>query len=167
MAKALRAKVITTAGSEAKLARCRELGADGIINYKTEDVDARLKELAPQGVNVWWETLSDVNFDRAVANLSPRGRMIIMAGRQSRLLFPVGPFYVKGCALHGFAMFNATADEQRTAAEDINRWHAAGQLKANIDRVLSLEETATARRLQEESTTGKSGALTGKIVLKV
>jgi NADPH:quinone reductase len=167
MAKALRAKVITTAGSEAKLARCRELGADGIINYKTEDVDARLKELAPQGVNVWWETLSDVNFDRAVANLSPRGRMIIMAGRQSRPLFPVGPFYVKGCALHGFAMFNATADEQRTAAEDINRWHAAGQLKANIDRVLSLEETATAHRLQEESTTGKSGALTGKIVLKV
>lgn len=167
MAKALGARVVTTAGSPEKVTMCRELGADLAINYLSEDVDARIKEFAPQGVNVWWETLSDVDFDRAVAQLAPRGRMVIMAGRQSRPTFPVGPFYVKGCSLYGFAMFNATAAEQQAAADDINRWLAAGKLRANIDRVLTLDDAAAAHRLQEESTTGKKGTLSGKIVLRI
>jgi NADPH2:quinone reductase len=79
----------------------------------------------------------------------------------------VGPFYVKGCSLFGFAMFNASAEEQRAAAEDINRWLAGGKIKANVDRVLPLEEAAAAHRLQEENTLHKAGTLTGKIVLKV
>ena len=80
--------------------------------------------------------------------------------------FPVGPFYVKGCHLFGFAMFNATPDEQRAAADDINRWLADGKLKPRIDRVLPLAEAAAAHRLQEESTVGKAGTLAGKIVMK-
>lgn len=166
MAKALGARVITTAGSPEKVALCRELGADDIIDYKQEDVAARIKEIAPQGINVWWETLREPDFDKAVGVLAPRGRMVIMAGREARPPFPVGPFYVKGCSLFGFAMFNASADEQRAAANDINAWVAAGKLKANIDRVLPLAEAAAAHRLQEENTIGKAGTLTGKIVLK-
>ena len=92
--------------------------------------------------------------------------MILMAGREARPPFPVGPFYVKGCSLFGFAMFNATPDEQRAAADDINRWLAEGKLKANIDRVLPLSEAAAAHRLQEENTLHKAGTLAGKIVLK-
>ena len=45
----------------------RMTGADLAINYKTEDVPARVKEFAPDGVNVWWETLREPNFDRTVA----------------------------------------------------------------------------------------------------
>lgn len=166
MAKAIGARVVTTAGSDEKVAAARALGADLAINYKTEDVPARVKEFAPDGVNVWWETLREPDFDRTVSLLAPRGRMILMAGRDARPPFPVGPFYVKGCRLHGFAMFNATTDELRAAAADINRWLADGKLKSRIDRVLPLAETATAHRLQEESTVGKSGALAGKIVVK-
>ena len=136
------------------------------INYKTEDVAARVKEIAPEGVNVWWETLREPNFDQTVALFAPRGRMILMAGRDARPTFPVGPFYVKGCRLHGFAMFNATPDEQRAAAEDINRWLAEGKLKPRIDRVLPLDQAAAAHRLQEENTIGKAGTLAGKIVIK-
>jgi hypothetical protein len=44
---------------------------------------------------------------------------------------------------------------------------AAGKLKAQIDRVLPLAQTADAHRLQEESTIKKSGALAGKIILKL
>ena len=113
MAKAIGARVITTAGSDEKVKPCRELGADVAINYKTEDVPARVKEFAPDGVNVWWETLREPDFDATVPLLAPRGRMILMAGRDARPAFPVGPFYVKGCHLYGFAMFNATPDEQR------------------------------------------------------
>jgi NADPH:quinone reductase len=166
MSKALGARVITTAGSDAKVALCRERGADAAINYKTEDVAARVKEFAPAGINVWWETLREPNFDQTVALLAPRGRMILMAGRDARPTFPVGPFYVKGCSLHGFAMFNATPDEQRAAAEDINRWLTERKLKPCIDRVMPLDAAAAAHRLQEENTIGKAGTLAGKIVVK-
>ncbi|MGD1088258.1 MAG: zinc-binding dehydrogenase [Verrucomicrobiota bacterium] len=61
---------------------------------------------------------------------------------------------------------NSSPDELRAAADDINRWMAAGKLKAQIDRVLPLAQTTDAHRLQEESTIKKTGALAGKIVLK-
>ena len=166
MAKALGARVITTAGSDEKVAECRKLGADLALNYQTDDVDAQVREFAPGGVDVWWETLREPNFERTVPLLALRGRMIVMAGREAKPMFPVGPFYVKDCALHGFAMFNAPADEQRVCAEQINRWLAEGKLRARIDRVLPLAQTAEAHRLQEENTIGKQGTLAGKIVLK-
>jgi NADPH2:quinone reductase len=166
MAEALGARVITTAGSEEKAGRCRKLGADLAVNYQKENVDAAIKSFAPGGVNVWWETLREPDFDRVAGHLAARGRMIVMAGREARPPFPVGPFYVKDCSLHGFAMFNASPDEQRAAAADINRWLAEGKLKANIDRVLTFAQTAAAHRLQEENTLGKAGTLTGKIVLR-
>ena len=166
MAKAIGARVVATAGSAKKVEICRQLGADFVINYKTQNVEVELKSIAPAGVNVWWETLREPNFDLAVGALSARGRMIVIAGREARPSFPVGPFYVKGCSLHGFVMFMASPKEQQDAAEDINRWLAEGKLKANIDRVMPLSQAAAAQRLQEESTIGHSGALAGKIVLK-
>jgi len=166
MSRAIGARVVTTAGSDGKVAACRELGAELAINYKTDDVAARIKEFAPDGVNLWWETLREPNFDQTVELLAPRGRMVLMAGRDARPPFPVGPFYVKGCQFFGFAMFNATPDEQRAAADDINRWLLAGKIKPRIDRALPLEETPAAHRLQEESTVGKSGTLAGKIVIR-
>jgi NADPH2:quinone reductase len=166
MSKAIGARVITTAGSDEKVVECRQIGADAAINYKTEDVPARVKELAPNGVNVWWETLREPNFEVAVPLLAARGRFILMAGRDARPTFPVGPFYVKGCSLHGFAMFNATPDEQGAAAADINRWLAEGKIKPHIDRIMPLDQAAAAHRLQEENTIGKAGTLAGKIVIK-
>jgi NADPH2:quinone reductase len=166
MAKALGARVITTGGSDAKVAHARELGADVAINYKTEDVEGIVKKVAPGGVNVFWETLREPNFDRIVSYLSERGRIVLMAGRDARPAFPVGPFYVKGCSLLGFVMFKATPGEQRAAAEDMNRWFAAGKLRAQIDRVLPLSQAAEAHRLQEQATVHRSGAIGGKIVLK-
>ncbi len=166
MAKAAGARVITTAGSDEKVAACKRLGADLAVNYKTQEVDAAIKSFAPDGVNVWWETLREPDFERAIPLLAMRGRMILMAGREAKPAFPVGAFYTKDCSLFGFAMFNSAAAEQRAAAADINRWMSEGKLKAQIDRVMPLAETAAAHRLQEESTIQKSGALTGKIVLK-
>jgi NADPH:quinone reductase len=166
MAKILRARVITTAGSAEKAELCRQLGADLAVNYKTEDVDAAIKTFAPEGVNVWWETLREPNFERTIPLLAMRGRMVVMAGRDAKPVFPVGPFYVKDCSLHGFAMFNASVREQRHAANAINRWVTEGKLKSRIDRVLPLSQAAEAHRLQEASTIQKTGALAGKIVLK-
>jgi len=166
MAKAAGARVIATAGSDERVAKARGFGADLVLNHRTQAVAAAVKEFAPGGVNVFWETQREPDFDQAVPLLAPRGRFVLMAGREARPVFPVGPFYVKDCSLHGFAMFNATPDEQRACAADLNRWLAAGRLRANIDRLLPLDRAAAAHRLQEENTLHKSGALAGKIVLK-
>ena len=88
-----------------------------------------------------------------------------MAGRDARPEFPVGPFYVKECSLHGFVMFKATPQEMRACADDMNRWWLGGQLRARIDRVMPLGEAAEAHRLQEAATVHKQGGLAGKIVL--
>jgi NADPH2:quinone reductase len=167
IAKILGARVITTAGSDEKVKACEELGADHAINYKTSNVIEEVQALAPKGVDVWWETLRDPDFEKTIPLLAMRGRMVVMAGRDAKPVFPVGPFYVKDCSLHGFAMFNATAEEQARAASDIGDWMADGKLKARIDRILPLSQAAEAHRLQEESTIKKSGELSGKIVLKV
>jgi len=166
IAKANGARVIATAGSDARVVKAAELGADEVINYQTEDVATRVKALAPQGVNVLWETRRETDLDWAVSLLAQRGRLIVMAGREARPVLPVGPLYVKDCSVHGFAMFNYPAAEQRQCGDDLNRWLAEAKLHANIDRVLPLSETAEAHRLQEANTIGLAGTLAGKIVLK-
>jgi NADPH2:quinone reductase len=165
MAKALGARVAATAGGLERVAACERLGADLAINYNTENVAQRLLEFAPAGADVYWETTRDPDFDRIVPLLAPRGRIILMAGRDARPEFPVGPFYVKGCSMHGFVMFAATPDEQRAAAADINRWLSEGRLRPKIDRVMPLAETAAAHRLQEDNTLRRAETLCGKIVL--
>jgi len=165
--KALGARVIATAGSDDRVAKAKKLGADEVIHYNTEDVTARVQALAPDGVNVLWETRREADFEWAVPLLARRGRMVVMAGREARPVFPVGPFYVKDCELHGFAMFNYSAAEQRQCGEDLNRWLAEGKLRANIDRTLPLAEAAVAHRLQEENTIHGAGTLAGKIILKL
>ena len=166
MAKALGARVIAAAGSDEKVAKAKAFGADEGINYQTEDVTVQVQELAPDGVDVLWETRRETDLEWAMGLLAKRGRMVVMAGRDARPMLPVGPFYVKDCALHGFAMFNYSAEEQRQSGDAINRWLVDGNLKANIDRVLPLSEAAAAHQLQEENTIHGAGTLAGKIILK-
>jgi NADPH2:quinone reductase len=166
MAKAVGARVLTTVGSAEKAKLCQQWGADCVLNYKSDDVPARVREFTRgRGVNVWYETQREPDFLRIVDLMAQRGRIIIIAGRQAQPPFPVGPFYVKGLSLHGFAMFNATAAEQRRCAEDINRWLKSGQLKPPIGRVFPLAQAAAAHQLLEENTLGKAGTLYGKVVL--
>ena len=111
------------------------------------------------------ETQREPDFVRTVDLMARRGRMIVIAGRQAQPVVPVGPFYTRDLSLHGFAIFNASPDEQRACADDINRWLQQKKLRPVIGRTFPLAEAAAAHRLQEESSSQKSGALTGKIVL--
>jgi NADPH2:quinone reductase len=167
MAKLAGARVITTAGSDAKVEAARGLGADEVIGYHRESIGEGLQRCAPQGVDVFWETRREPDFDVAVAAMKERGRMILMAGRDARPPFPVGPFYVKECSLKGMVMFKATPLEVAESGRDINRWLAEGRLKANISHTLPLAEAAEAHRLQEAATLKGAGNLAGKIVLTV
>jgi NADPH2:quinone reductase len=166
MAKAVGARVATCAGSPERGELCRRLGADAAWNYKTDDIPAALREFAPEGVAVRYETQREPDLELAVPLLRKRGRMILMAGRQAKPTLPLGAFYPRDCSLHGFAMFNATPDEQRASAEEINRWVAEGKLRPQVGRVFPLAEAAEAQRLLEENTLGRAGTLMGKVVIR-
>jgi NADPH2:quinone reductase len=167
MGQATGARVIATAGSDEKCKRVRSLGADVVINYKEQSIEEAVRREAPKGVNVFWETRRQPDFEMAVELMAGHGRMILMAGRDARPTFPVGPFYVKECSLHGFVMFKATPVEMRSAADDINHWLVQGKIRANIAKTLPLGRAAEAHRLQEAATLEGGGDLAGKIVLTI
>jgi NADPH2:quinone reductase len=169
LAKVAGATVITSAGSPAKAAECREHGADHVIEYRTEDVDLRLAEILKTTgqINLWFETHRVPTPERSLPLMALRGRLIFMAGRDARPVIPLGQFYTRDLRAIGFAMFNATPDEQRDAATDLNRMLAAGTWRPKIGARFPLSEAAAAHRLQEENTLQGANTLTGKIVLNV
>lgn len=167
LAKAAGAKVIATVGNLDKKALCESWGADCVLDYHSATLDDDIKAFASAhgGLQVWFETQAPTNLERTVGLMSPRGRIIVMAGRNARPEFPNGAFYVKDLRLFGFAMFNATPEEQRVCADAINSLASHEKWTPQIGRTLPLSEAAAAHRLQEENTLQKQGTLTGKIVL--
>ena len=166
MAKAAGARVATSAGSPEKVETCKALGADAAFHYKTDDLPARLREFAPEGIDVWVETQREPNLEVAVPLLRKRGRMVLIAGRAARPVLPLGAFYPKDCSLLGFAVFNASPDEQRRAGDDMTRWAAEGKLKAHVGRTFPLEQAAAAERFLEDNTVHGAGTLSGKVVIE-
>jgi len=172
MAKAIGAKVICTVGSVEKAELCRRWGADVVLQYKSDDLAQALPKAIEQltngqGLNVWFETQREIDLPTVIERMAPRGRIVLIAGRAAKTTLPVGPFYVKGLSLHGFAMFNATPDEQRACAEAINRWLAEGQLHPPVGATFPLEQTAEAHRLLEANTLHGAGTLIGKVLIQV
>ncbi len=168
LATAAGASVVTTAGSDEKLDYCRQLGASSVLNYRSEKLGDELSSAVASGggFDIWFETQRDPNPERTIPLMNKRGRVILMAGRNARPVLPVGPTYVNDLRFIGFAMFNATADEQADCAASINDRLASGTWQANVGKVLPLSESAEAHRLQEEKTIHGAGSLRGKIVVE-
>lgn len=169
LAKVAGATVITSAGSAEKANECRAHGADYVIEYRTEDVDQRLTEILKTTgpIHLWFETHRVPAPERSIPLMAMRGRLIFMAGRDARPVLPLGPFYTRDLRAIGFAMFNATSDEQRTAATDLNRLLAAKTWQPKIGARFPLSRAAEAHQLQEENTLHGANTLTGKIILTV
>jgi NADPH2:quinone reductase len=166
LAKSVGARAIATVGSDEKRILCESLGADLVLNYNDEKFDDQLRaESEANGIDVWFETQREPTPDRTVELMSKRGRIIFMAGRAARPEFPVGPFYVKDLRLFGFAMFNASAEEQRACATAINELFGNGGWTPQIGRTFPLSEAAAAHQLQEDNTLGGQGTLSGKIIV--
>jgi len=167
LAKSVGARVIATVGNDEKKSLCESLGADLVLDYHSNSLDDDIRAFAEPtgGIDVWFETQREPTLDRTIAMMARRGRIVLLAGRTARPEFPVGPFYVNDLRMCGFAMFNASAQEQRRAAEAINTLFAKGSWHPEIGRTFFFSEAAAAHTLQEENTLGSAGSLTGKIVL--
>ncbi len=160
IANKLGAKVAVTSATEEKAEWCKALGADAVINYKTEDVAEAVRKFAPNGVNVYWDATRKFDARRAVEAVAQRGRIIFITGAGHETALPVQSFFLRNCTLFGFTVTDATNQELATYASNINHWLASKSLRAKIARWLSLADAAEAHRLSE------SGGLFGKIVLQ-
>ncbi|MGW2664860.1 NADP-dependent oxidoreductase [Nocardia tengchongensis] len=137
IAKAKGATVIGIAGGAQK---CRmlteELGFDAAIDYRGEDVLRRLRELAPKGIDIYFDNVGGDILDAALANLR-RGARIVLCGAvaayNDEQLRP-GPsrymsLLVFRASMTGFVVFDY-ADRYGEAIDDISTWLADGTLKS-------------------------------------
>jgi NADPH:quinone reductase-like Zn-dependent oxidoreductase len=140
--------------------RCRRAGAAEALDYRDPALGERLRELAPDGIDLYVDTSGKVDLELALEALAFRGRVVLLAGARARPVLPVASLYTRDARVHGFVISRATVDELATAAATINRCLAAGSLHPRVERVLPLERAAEAHRLVE-------GGLRGRVVVRV
>jgi NADPH2:quinone reductase len=161
-AKALGATVIGTAGSPEKIALAKEYGCDHVINYKTEDFVARVKEITNgQGVPVVYDSVGKDTFMGSLDCLQPRGLMVSFGNASGPVdAFAPGTLSTKGSLyLTRPSLWHYTSDdvEYATSANALFEMIRSGKIKINIARRYKLKNAAQAQQdLESRKTTGSS-----------
>lgn len=162
--KALGARVIAAASTDAKLEVCKAHGADAVINYATEDLRERLKALTQeQGPDVICDPVGGVYAEPAFRSIAWGGRYLIVGfanGDIPRL--PLNLPLLKGASLVG--VFRGAFARRDPAAHQVNmermgEWIRAGKLRPHVSQRYSLAQTAQALKDME------ARQVTGKIVV--
>jgi putative PIG3 family NAD(P)H quinone oxidoreductase len=161
------ATVACTAGSAAKLERCRELGADLAISYHDEDFVAALETFTGgHGADVILDIIGAPYLARNVEALATGGRLVVIGmqgGRAAEL--DLGQLVRKRASVAGSTLRARPPQEKAevVAAVRDHVWPqiAAGRVGPVIDQILPLDEAAAAHRLVD------AGGHVGKILLAV
>jgi putative PIG3 family NAD(P)H quinone oxidoreductase len=160
------ARVITTAGSPAKLAVAQRLGADVVINYREQDFAEVIAAETDGGVDVILDNMGGEYLPRNVASLRTGGRLVVLGlqgGRRGEL--DLGALLTKRASVSA-ASLRARPAAQKAAIVTATERHVwplieSGDVMPVIDRVIPLEEAAAAHQLVESS------AHIGKVLLQV
>jgi len=167
MAKAVDATVAVTAGSEDKLAACRELGADIAINYRERDfVEEILSATDGHGADVILDVVGGPYLDRNVRALATGGRLVVIGlqgGAKGEL--NLARLSAKRASVHATTLRARPTAEKATVVAGVveHVWPLveAGKVRPVIHRRFPLAEAAEAHRVMEE------GRHIGKILLAV
>ncbi|HEU5059122.1 MAG TPA: zinc-binding dehydrogenase, partial [Kofleriaceae bacterium] len=142
IARLLGARVIATAGSDEKLARVRELGAEATINYRSADFVAEVKKLTgKRGVDVVFEHVGGATFEGSVRAVATGGR-IVTCGATSGFEPKVD---LRHIFFRQIAVLGSTMGSKGALLEVLEH-HAAGRLRPIVDRTLPLARAADAHR---------------------
>ena len=164
--KAMGARVIGTAGGADKIAVAREHGADAVIDYKSEDLRARLKELTGgRGADVYFDPVGGEVFEASLRAIAWEGRIVIIGFAGGGVpQIPANILLVKNCSAVGFywGSYRRQAPD-RLAAQfaDLFRWFEQGKLKPHVSHRLPLGRAAEAFELLQ------SRKATGKVVVEI
>ena len=144
------------------------LGADLALNYKTDDIPGRLREFAPEGVDVWYETQREPE-PRSLHPPAPQARPADPDGRPHRQAGPA-PGRLLSPELRDLRLRHVQCHarpSKRQCAADIIRCDRGRQLKPIVGRTFPLAPAAEAHRFLEENTLKGAGSLSGKVVITI
>ncbi len=166
LAKLMGAKVIAAASNNEKLAYCKKIGADETINYSSENIKTRIKEITNnKGVEIVFDTVGGPFAEEALKGLTWNGHYLIIGFTSGTI--PQIPFnlaLLKGCSVHGI-FWGAFAEKEPQANKEnfiqIIQWILQGKLKQHIHQLYSLEDgpKAIADMIQRK--------ITGKAVIEI
>lgn len=146
VARMLGGRVLASAGSDEKLERARELGAEAGVNYRTEDLATRVRELTDgRGVDVVMESVGGDVMAGSIASLAKNGK-VVTVGAHAGEVVPVDMILLFRNQWSVVGSVRATADEIRHVVNLV----AEGKLDPVIHDVLPLEAASEAHRLMEE-----------------
>jgi NADPH2:quinone reductase len=155
-------QVITTVSSEEKAAHARAAGADIVVDYRREDVAARIKEITQgRGVDCIIEVDFAANAALDLELLAPEGRIVVYGSGASDVTVPFVPAIVKNARMSFFIVYNLSAGDRAVAMQRLHAWLQAGALQHTIALRLPLEQIAQAHEAVE------SGRVIGNVVLRV
>jgi NADPH:quinone reductase len=161
MAKRRGAFIIGTASTEEKRQLARDVGADVMIDYTTEDFAAAARRLTSQvGVRVVYDSVGKTTFDKSLDSLARRG-MLVLFGQSSGAVPPFDPQILnrKGSLFLTRPTLNdyvASREELLARANELLGWVASGELSVRIGAEFSLDRVGDAHRaLSSRRTTGK------------
>jgi NADPH:quinone reductase-like Zn-dependent oxidoreductase len=155
IASALGAKVFVTSGSDEKIEQSKDLGAEGGVNYKSENWSKELRSMTG-GVDLSADTIGGEVFDALLSIAKPGGRIVSIgatAGPVEKLILP--KIFLKHLDVFGTAMGSGRD------FEGMLRFYEEHELRPAINETFPLEEATAAMQHMEE------GSGIGKIVLDI
>jgi NADPH:quinone reductase len=148
--KLLGARVIAAAGSEKKLAVCRERGADELIDYDSEDLKERAKELTDgRGVDVVYDCVGGDYAEAALRAIGWKGRFLVIGFTAGIPKVPLNLTLLKGCQIVGVFLGAMTGKEPELRDEierELLAELAAGRLNPHVSKRYSLDAAPQALR---------------------
>ena len=161
LARRLGARIIATAGSEAKAELARNAGADEVIIYSAQDFEVETQRLTNgQGVHVVYDGVGKDTFAKDLNVLRPRGYLVLFGGASGA----VPPFDLIELSKHGslfvtrptLAHYTLTREELEQRANDVLQLTVRGELKLRIHKKYPLEDVRQAHLdLEGRKTSGK------------
>ena len=162
--KALGARVIAAASSEAKLAVCRAEGADELINYGADDLRARVKALTGgKGIDVVYDPVGGDFSEKALRDMAWNGRFLVVGFATGDIpKLPLNLVLLKNCSIVGVFWIAFTKNERAASQrnnDELTQLVQAGRLKPYLHATYPLERAGQAL---EEVLAQRSS---GKVVL--
>jgi len=146
--KLMGAKVIACASSDDKLAFCKSLGADEVLNYQAQNLKDGLRTLRKDGVDVVYDPVGGELTEAAVRALAWGGRHLVIGFAQGEIpKLPLNLVLLKSADILGVfwgAHTEREPDLHRANMDQLLAWAASGQLKPHIHKTYRFEEIGEA-----------------------
>jgi NADPH2:quinone reductase len=160
VAKLLGAKVLAAASSDEKLRVCRERGADAVVNYDSDDLKTRLRELTDGGAHVVIDPVGGPYSEQALRSTRFGGRFVTVGFATGEIpRIPLNLVLLKGMVIMGFEFLSFAShapDAARRDREELLEHLANGRINPHISSSYPLERADEAlREVADRRATGK------------